>query len=158
MPNRKFPPSQQQQVRVFSDRLLFCCLYIHYCTGEPWDWRAVELASSSQWDTVLGRVGLPNGPAGENSTVVQLLYSSVRSSDCVPHLHVCIDLPPQLYRAFLVPSNLTNENPYWDNTEPFFDSLFWRAFPCICIPDFVFMSIVQFMGYISYCPSTSLSP
>lgn len=31
----------------------------------------------------------------------------------------------QLYRASLVPANLSGENPYWDSPYPFYDALFW---------------------------------
>jgi putative alpha-1,2-mannosidase len=36
----------------------------------------------------------------------------------------------QLYRVSLVPANMTGENPYWDNTHPFYDALFcsWDTF------------------------------
>lgn len=33
----------------------------------------------------------------------------------------------QLYRASLVPANLTGENPYWESDVPFFDALFWSV-------------------------------
>jgi putative alpha-1,2-mannosidase len=74
-----------------------------------WDWDAVQGASNSQWESLLGRLTIDT--ANENSTLVELLYSS-------------------LYRTLLVPANLTGENPYWDNQEPFYDALFcsWDTF------------------------------
>lgn len=66
-------------------------------------------ASATKWEDVLGRVHVD--VARENATVVELLYSS-------------------LYRASLVPANLTDENPYWDSPYPFYDALFcsWDTF------------------------------
>ncbi|KAH9475893.1 putative secreted glycosidase [Psilocybe cubensis] len=74
-----------------------------------WDWNAVQQASKSKWQDVLSRVA--TNVASENPTIVQLLYSS-------------------LYRASLVPANMTNENPYWTSAYPFYDSLFcsWDTF------------------------------
>ncbi|KAG6890043.1 hypothetical protein C0995_012500 [Termitomyces sp. Mi166 len=74
-----------------------------------WDWDRVEGASRNAWEEVLGRV--ETHVQKENATVLELLYSS-------------------LYRASLVPANLTNENPYWISKFPFYDSLFcsWDTF------------------------------
>ncbi|KAH0578989.1 hypothetical protein H2248_003166 [Termitomyces sp. 'cryptogamus'] len=77
-----------------------------------WDWDRVEDASRNAWEEVLGRV--ETHLQNENATVLELLYSS-------------------LYRASLVPANLTNENPYWTSEFPFYDSLFcsWDTFRTI---------------------------
>ncbi|RDB26624.1 hypothetical protein Hypma_005541 [Hypsizygus marmoreus] len=74
-----------------------------------WDWVEVEEASRSQWEEVLNRVA--TDPAKEDANVLTLFYSS-------------------LYRASLVPANLTNENPYWTSDYPFYDALFcsWDTF------------------------------
>ncbi|KAL0958814.1 hypothetical protein HGRIS_014133 [Hohenbuehelia grisea] len=74
-----------------------------------WDWTSVQEASRLKWEDVLERV--PVDTAVEDPTVVQLLYSS-------------------LYRASLVPANLTGENPYWTSSFPFYDALFcsWDTF------------------------------
>ncbi|KAK7040737.1 hypothetical protein VNI00_009643 [Paramarasmius palmivorus] len=74
-----------------------------------WDWDAVENASREKWEDVLQRVQVDTDV--EDSTVVELLYSS-------------------LYRSSLVPANLTGENPYWDSPYPFYDALFcsWDTF------------------------------
>ncbi|KAL5521115.1 hypothetical protein ACEPAG_9037 [Sanghuangporus baumii] len=74
-----------------------------------WDWDTVQNASVSKWEDVLSRIEVD--PSVENSTVVELLYSS-------------------LYRSQLVPANLTDENPYWDSPYPFYDALFcsWDTF------------------------------
>ncbi|KAJ7100677.1 glycosyl hydrolase family 92-domain-containing protein [Mycena belliarum] len=74
-----------------------------------WDWDAVQGASAGAWEDVLSRVAVDT--AAEDATVVELLYSS-------------------LYRASLVPANLTGENPYWDSPYPFYDAFFcsWDTF------------------------------
>ncbi|EIN04614.1 hypothetical protein PUNSTDRAFT_116292 [Punctularia strigosozonata HHB-11173 SS5] len=74
-----------------------------------WDFDAVRAASEGEWESVLEKVQV--NVAKENANVVELLYSS-------------------LYRSHLVPANLTDENPYWDNTFPFYDALFcsWDTF------------------------------
>ncbi|CAK5262259.1 unnamed protein product [Mycena citricolor] len=74
-----------------------------------WDWNAVQTASDSAWENVLSRVGVDT--TKEDPTVVELLYSS-------------------LYRASLVPANLTDENPYWVSPYPFYDAFFcsWDTF------------------------------
>ncbi|KAI0082118.1 hypothetical protein K474DRAFT_1741752 [Panus rudis PR-1116 ss-1] len=74
-----------------------------------WDWDAVQTASRSAWETILERIQM--NVDQEDSTVVELLYSS-------------------LYRTSLVPANLTLENPYWAPSAPFFDALFcsWDTF------------------------------
>ncbi|KAJ8487577.1 hypothetical protein ONZ45_g14281 [Pleurotus djamor] len=74
-----------------------------------WNWDTVQSSSKARWEDVLSRVQV--NPVVEDPTIVQLLYSS-------------------LYRASLVPANLTGENPYWDQTVPFFDALFcsWDTF------------------------------
>ncbi|KAF9261279.1 hypothetical protein L218DRAFT_1046753 [Marasmius fiardii PR-910] len=75
-----------------------------------WSWSKVEQASEAKWEDVLSRVELP-AIEKENKDVVTLLYSS-------------------LYRASLVPANLTGENPYWTSNFPFYDALFcsWDTF------------------------------
>ncbi|KAF9479830.1 hypothetical protein BDN70DRAFT_806378 [Pholiota conissans] len=75
-----------------------------------WDWNSIQEASQQKWENVLERVMLPN-LQNEDITVVQLLYSS-------------------LYRASLVPANMTGENPYWSSPYPFYDSMFcsWDVF------------------------------
>lgn len=87
-----------------------------------WDFDAVRSASETAWRTVLGSV--KTDLDAEDPTVLELLYSSVR------YLELCKTremLTPyaQLYRANLVPANLTGENPYWEGSEPFYDALFW---------------------------------
>ncbi|KAJ7182732.1 glycosyl hydrolase family 92-domain-containing protein [Mycena crocata] len=74
-----------------------------------WDWEKVQGASAGAWEDVLSRVAVDT--AAEDATVVELLYSS-------------------LYRASLVPANLTNENPYWESPYPFYDAFFcsWDTF------------------------------
>ncbi|KAG6916990.1 hypothetical protein DXG01_004334 [Tephrocybe rancida] len=74
-----------------------------------WNWDRVESASRDAWEDVLGRV--ETDPLQEDATVLEILYSS-------------------LYRASLVPANLTNENPYWTSDFPFYDALFcsWDTF------------------------------
>ncbi|KAG6856684.1 hypothetical protein H0H87_001899 [Tephrocybe sp. NHM501043] len=74
-----------------------------------WDWNKVESASNNAWEDVLNRV--ETNPAKEDATVLEMFYSS-------------------LYRASLVPANLTNENPYWTSDYPFYDALFcsWDTF------------------------------
>ncbi|CAL1694909.1 unnamed protein product [Somion occarium] len=74
-----------------------------------WDWDLVQSASRAKWEDVLERVSID--VEKENPTVVELLYSS-------------------LYRASLVPANLTSENPYWGSESPFYDALFcsWDTF------------------------------
>ncbi|KAF8066727.1 glycosyl hydrolase family 92-domain-containing protein [Lyophyllum atratum] len=74
-----------------------------------WDWDAVENASKTSWEDVLNRVS--TDPTKENVNVLTLFYSS-------------------LYRASLVPANLTNENPYWTSDYPFYDAMFcsWDTF------------------------------
>ncbi|KAF9562100.1 hypothetical protein CPC08DRAFT_688216 [Agrocybe pediades] len=74
-----------------------------------WNWDAVQDASQSKWEDVLSRVGV--NVVAEDPTIVELLYSS-------------------LYRASLVPANMTEENPYWDSSYPFYDALFcsWDTF------------------------------
>ncbi|THH32410.1 hypothetical protein EUX98_g1756 [Antrodiella citrinella] len=74
-----------------------------------WDWDKVINASVARWEDVLSRVTVD--VSKEDPTVVELLYSS-------------------LYRASLVPANLTDENPYWDSPYPFYDALFcsWDTF------------------------------
>ncbi|GLB41005.1 putative glycoside hydrolase family 92 protein [Lyophyllum shimeji] len=74
-----------------------------------WDWDAVKSASRNAWEDVLSRVAAD--PDKEDPNVITLLYSS-------------------LYRASLVPANLTNENPYWTSDYPFYDALFcsWDTF------------------------------
>ncbi|KAJ7170390.1 hypothetical protein C8R43DRAFT_1152947 [Mycena crocata] len=37
----------------------------------------------------------------------------------------CANAEEELYRASLVPANLTNENPYWESPYPFYDTFFW---------------------------------
>ncbi|KZT25871.1 glycoside hydrolase family 92 protein [Neolentinus lepideus HHB14362 ss-1] len=79
--------------------------------GDAWAsaWDIVQSASEAQWENVLGRVIVD--VEKEDSDVVELLYSS-------------------LYRASLVPANLTYENPYWNSSYPFYDALFcsWDTF------------------------------
>ncbi|KAK7436692.1 hypothetical protein VKT23_018947 [Stygiomarasmius scandens] len=74
-----------------------------------WDFAGVRETSRTSWEDVLQRVVID--VEKENATVVELLYSS-------------------LYRASLVPANLTGENPYWESDFPFFDALFcsWDTF------------------------------
>ncbi|KAJ7176679.1 glycosyl hydrolase family 92-domain-containing protein [Mycena filopes] len=74
-----------------------------------WDWEKIQSASAGAWEDVLSRVTVDT--AAEDATVVQLLYSS-------------------LYRASLVPANLTGENPYWVSDYPFYDAFFcsWDTF------------------------------
>ncbi|KAJ6551370.1 glycosyl hydrolase family 92-domain-containing protein [Mycena capillaripes] len=74
-----------------------------------WDWDKVQGASAGAWEDVLSRVTVDT--TTEDATVVELLYSS-------------------LYRASLVPANLTDENPYWDSPYPFYDAFFcsWDTF------------------------------
>ncbi|KZP26864.1 glycoside hydrolase family 92 protein [Athelia psychrophila] len=74
-----------------------------------WNWTAVQDASKAKWEDVLSRVTVDT--QAENPTIVELLYSS-------------------LYRASLVPANLTAENPYWSSAYPFYDSFFcsWDTF------------------------------
>ncbi|KAJ7088618.1 glycosyl hydrolase family 92-domain-containing protein [Mycena epipterygia] len=74
-----------------------------------WDFGKVQSASAGAWEDVLSRVTVDT--ATEDATVVELLYSS-------------------LYRASLVPANLTGENPYWDSPFPFYDAFFcsWDTF------------------------------
>ncbi|KAF8994041.1 glycosyl hydrolase family 92-domain-containing protein [Cyathus striatus] len=74
-----------------------------------WNWDGVQEASRSKWADVLNRVDVDT--TVEDKTVVELLYSS-------------------LYRASLVPANLTGENPYWNSPYPFYDALFcsWDTF------------------------------
>ncbi|KAK7050486.1 glycoside hydrolase family 92 protein [Favolaschia claudopus] len=74
-----------------------------------WNWDTVQNASANAWEDVLSRVTVDT--TVEDATVVELLYSS-------------------LYRASLVPANLTDENPYWDSPYPFYDAFFcsWDTF------------------------------
>ncbi|KIJ39487.1 glycoside hydrolase family 92 protein [Sphaerobolus stellatus SS14] len=94
-----------------------------------WDWNAVQSSSASKWEDVLNRIQIDT--AKENSTIVELLYSS-------------------LYRSALVPANLTGENPYWDNTHPFFDALFcsWDTFRTVH-PLLSLLSPVEWGGIVS---------
>ncbi|EPQ51223.1 hypothetical protein GLOTRDRAFT_49038 [Gloeophyllum trabeum ATCC 11539] len=79
--------------------------------GAAWGgaWDTVQGESEGRWEDVLRRVVIDTGK--EDADVVELLYSS-------------------LYRAALVPANLTGENPYWDSSYPFYDALFcsWDTF------------------------------
>lgn len=86
-----------------------------------WNWDSIQAASKAQWEDVLQRVIIDTKK--ENSTVVELLYSSV-GLRCLL-LGTRILTLWQLYRASLVPANLTGENPYWTSKYPFFDALFW---------------------------------
>ncbi|PPQ72207.1 hypothetical protein CVT24_002364 [Panaeolus cyanescens] len=74
-----------------------------------YNWQRVQEASRAKWEDILQRVETDVGT--EDANVVQLLYSS-------------------LYRASLVPANLTDENPYWESKYPFYDALFcsWDTF------------------------------
>ncbi|KAL4260361.1 Peptide-N(4)-(N-acetyl-beta-glucosaminyl)asparagine amidase [Pleurotus pulmonarius] len=74
-----------------------------------WDWDTVQSSSRNQWEDVLSRVQIDTQV--EDPTVTELLYSS-------------------LYRASLVPANVTGENPYWSSPFPFYDALFcsWDTF------------------------------
>ncbi|KAJ7054106.1 glycosyl hydrolase family 92-domain-containing protein [Mycena amicta] len=74
-----------------------------------WDFDAVQRASAAAWEDVLSHIQVDT--AAEDATVVQLLYSS-------------------MYRANLVPANLTGENPYWQSAFPFYDAFFcsWDTF------------------------------
>ncbi|KAL1747392.1 glycoside hydrolase family 92 protein [Schizophyllum fasciatum] len=73
------------------------------------DWNATQNASEAAWEARLTAIDVDT--AKEDATVVELLYSS-------------------LYRAALVPANFSEENPYTDSQEPFYDSLFcsWDTF------------------------------
>ncbi|KAF7377608.1 Glycoside hydrolase family 92 protein [Mycena sanguinolenta] len=74
-----------------------------------WDFDNVQSASADAWENVLSRVAVDT--TIEDATVIELLYSS-------------------LYRASLVPANLTDENPYWESPYPFYDAFFcsWDTF------------------------------
>ncbi|KAJ7472327.1 glycosyl hydrolase family 92-domain-containing protein [Mycena galericulata] len=74
-----------------------------------WDFEEVQSASAGAWEDILSRVTVDT--AVEDPTVLELLYSS-------------------MYRAALVPANLTDENPYWDSPYPFYDAFFcsWDTF------------------------------
>ncbi|KAJ7604653.1 glycosyl hydrolase family 92-domain-containing protein [Roridomyces roridus] len=74
-----------------------------------WDFDNIQSASEQAWETILSRVAIDTDV--EDANVVELLYSS-------------------LYRASLVPANLTDENPYWQSQYPFYDAFFcsWDTF------------------------------
>ncbi|KAF5366597.1 hypothetical protein D9758_008976 [Tetrapyrgos nigripes] len=94
-----------------------------------WDFDGIREASRSSWETVLERVLVD--VEKENTTVVELLYSS-------------------LYRASLVPANMTGENPYWTSESPFFDALFcsWDTFRTVH-PLLSILSPVEWGGIVS---------
>ncbi|KAF8591001.1 glycoside hydrolase family 92 protein [Ramaria rubella] len=94
-----------------------------------WHWDEVQNASQSKWEDVLERLII--NTKVENSTVVELLYSS-------------------FYRSALVPANLTSENPYWDNIHPFFDAMFcsWDTFRTVH-PLLSLLSPIEWGGIVS---------
>lgn len=93
-----------------------------------WNWDSVQGASKAMWEDVLGRVVIDTEK--ENPTVVELLYSSVSRRKGgfffrEGGLTYVLWWWWKLYRASLVPANLTDENPYWVSQYPFFDAFFW---------------------------------
>ncbi|KJA21326.1 glycoside hydrolase family 92 protein [Hypholoma sublateritium FD-334 SS-4] len=67
------------------------------------DFEGVHAANRAQWNDVLSRIQVDS--AGVDSTTVTLFYSS-------------------LYRTHISPADYTGENPKWNSTEPYFDSLY----------------------------------
>ncbi|KAG6810816.1 hypothetical protein H0H92_010206 [Tricholoma furcatifolium] len=67
------------------------------------DFESVQQESRAQWNDILTRVQLDT--TGVDSETVQLFYSS-------------------LYRIHISPADYTGENPKWNSTEPYYDSLY----------------------------------
>ncbi|KAG6844803.1 hypothetical protein H0H87_003629 [Tephrocybe sp. NHM501043] len=67
------------------------------------DFEGVHKAARAQWNDLLGRVQVDT--AGVEKATVELFYSS-------------------LYRTHIVPADYTGENPKWNSTEPYYDSLY----------------------------------
>ncbi|KAF9483277.1 glycoside hydrolase family 92 protein [Pholiota conissans] len=67
------------------------------------DFDAVHASNRAAWNDVLGRVQVDARGVDKNTT--ELFYSS-------------------LYRSHISPADYTGENPKWNSTEPYFDSLY----------------------------------
>ncbi|KAG6888312.1 hypothetical protein C0995_009249 [Termitomyces sp. Mi166 len=67
------------------------------------DFAGVQNAARAQWNDLLGRVQVDM--TGVDLDTVKLFYSS-------------------LYRTHISPANYTGENPKWNSTEPYYDSLY----------------------------------
>ncbi|KDR66486.1 hypothetical protein GALMADRAFT_147907 [Galerina marginata CBS 339.88] len=67
------------------------------------DFDKVHAANRAQWNDLLGRIQVDT--TGVSLETTQLFYSS-------------------LYRTHISPADYTGENPKWNSTEPYFDSLY----------------------------------
>ncbi|KAH0583232.1 hypothetical protein H2248_011113 [Termitomyces sp. 'cryptogamus'] len=67
------------------------------------DFTRVQTVARAQWNDVLGRVQVDT--TGVDLDTVKLFYSS-------------------LYRTHISPADYTGENPKWNSTEPYYDSLY----------------------------------
>ncbi|KAI5118656.1 hypothetical protein M0805_002576 [Coniferiporia weirii] len=73
------------------------------------DFEGTLAASEAQWEDLLSRVKVDS--KNVNDETIELLYSS-------------------LYRTHISPADYTGENPKWNSTEPYYDSLYcnWDTF------------------------------
>ncbi|KIM76707.1 glycoside hydrolase family 92 protein [Piloderma croceum F 1598] len=67
------------------------------------NFEGTQASARAQWNELLGRVQV--GTKGVDKEVVELFYSS-------------------LYRTHISPADYTGENPLWNSTEPYYDSLY----------------------------------
>ncbi|KZP14452.1 glycoside hydrolase family 92 protein [Athelia psychrophila] len=67
------------------------------------DFEGTRQAASDEWSELLGRVKVDQ--QGVEDEIVELFYSS-------------------LYRTHISPADYTGENPSWNSTEPYYDSLY----------------------------------
>ena len=83
---------------------------------------ATRTAATSVWDATLGTVQIDTDGASDEH--VELFWSS-------------------LYRAYISPTNITGDNPLYDSSEPYYDSLY-------CIWDSVrYSSLIELAAYCS---------
>ncbi|KNZ74745.1 hypothetical protein J132_06286 [Termitomyces sp. J132] len=99
------------------------------------DFTRVQTVARAQWNDVLGRVQVDT--TGVDLDTVKLFYSS-------------------LYRTHISPADYTGENPKWNSTEPYYDSLYcnWDTYrtlyPLMSLHDPVtFSRIVR--GWLPEC-------
>ncbi|KAF9044979.1 glycoside hydrolase family 92 protein [Panaeolus papilionaceus] len=69
------------------------------------DFERVHKASRGEWNDLLGRVRVDDASLGDGGEAKALFYSS-------------------LYRTHISPADYTGENPKWNSSEPYFDSLY----------------------------------
>ncbi|KAJ2917985.1 hypothetical protein MD484_g2436, partial [Candolleomyces efflorescens] len=75
-----------------------------------YDFEKVKSEARAQWNDVLGRVKVGFGDAGQRTTEKQ--------KELVEHFY------SSLYRTHIAPADYTGENPHWNSTEPYYDSLY----------------------------------